>query len=85
MRCYAMGRATSGGALAQEPPRATRTQPEHIRTGISPKIQFFFDKIVLSRGIGSTWFCGLKCVCGVFRRCQWGPIEDYYTIVCEKN
>jgi len=34
------GRAASGGALAPEPPRATRSQPEFMRTRISPKTLF---------------------------------------------
>ena len=32
------GRAASGGALAPEPPRATRSQPESIRTVVPPTL-----------------------------------------------
>ena len=38
----ATGRAASGGALAPEPPRATRSEPEPIRN-FSPKHQPFFS------------------------------------------
>ena len=38
------GRAVCGGALAPEPPRATRSQLEFMRTGISPKTLFPLEK-----------------------------------------
>ena len=36
------GRASSRGALAPEPPRATRSQPELLRTGEKNVCNFFF-------------------------------------------
>jgi len=42
------GRVASGGALAPEPPRATRSQPEFMQTRISPKTHFPPGKIGLS-------------------------------------
>jgi len=38
---FFLGRAASGGALAPEPPRATRSQPESIQT----IIPFFFPEL----------------------------------------
>jgi len=37
---WQLGRAASAGALAPEPPRATRSKPEHIRK-VHPKPFFF--------------------------------------------
>jgi len=51
------GRAACGGALAPEPPRATRYQPEPIRT--VPKIIVFFFNFL-------SWaVSGRECVCNV--------------------
>jgi len=43
-----LGRAASGGALAPEPPRATRSQPEPIRTVILWETHFLFKFFGLS-------------------------------------
>jgi len=42
---FFLGRAASGGALAPEPPRATRSQPESIQT----IIPFFFPELSQSK------------------------------------
>ena len=69
-----LGRAASGGALAPEPTRATRIQPESIHN-FQKKIVSIFKKIVffsksdtgcVNHRLTRTWFVPLSLVCTWF-------------------